>query len=350
MRKRILLLLTVFILTGAYAQMTPDDKLKFQQAQDAYDNGNYFGAAQLAYNTGKKWTAPVLYLYIKSVHKSYLQAGSANVGYDKTYDNFTLFNSYCEQFFKTVDKNTYPQDKYADVVKAQEYFLQMQKNYLYQKDRTPQKAVAFLNECLRKFEKVAVLREKRYYGETELVSENRPVFQLDSPYLKLVHYGHDKRYYGKGKKAYTTNVTYYRVVLIDFSRATNFSNNSNGLLAGQIAYENGVKLMQHELLKSDFTRIDNYDNASKAPDDNIARNEAQQRKINSDTTGFPPQLKTGGWAKSIAGIDVLNFFNTTSQEFIDGKYQSRIIEAFQYLVSYYPKVKTTTPDDKTNGF
>ncbi|MGN6291304.1 MAG: hypothetical protein ACTHMV_01055 [Chitinophagaceae bacterium] len=344
----------LLLILNAAAQMGTEAKLKFQQAQEAYENGQYFAAADIAFKTyelNKAWTPALRHLYIKSAYLSYKNPPPGGAGYYATFSNFTLFIEHCNDFFSSTNKNTFPPDKYQDIVEAHQYFQQMQKKYEYQKDRTPEKAVAFLNDCLKKFGQNLSVESKnltRYYYEPPKLLTGRTAFQLDSPYLKLVLTATAQRRYGKGKKAYSRSEIYYQVDLLDFSRATNFSEYRTSNIEGQTTYQNGNKIMMHFYRKSNVVETRVYDELSRQPDEVTAENEKEEQKIKRDTTGFPPKLVAG--VPTTAGFDIFYYFKQDSQEFKDGNYADRIKEAFQFLIDYYPKRKQEVVNERKNGF
>ncbi len=371
--KRIIIsiLFLITFLPGTQAQSGDAiDPLKFRQAQEAYENGNYYEAAQLSMDASKNWTTQTLYLYLKSIHKTYLENKEATGGgyFYKTYKNFTLFSFLSGHLLELIDPKTYPADKYADILAAQQYFQQMEKKYEYQKDRTPGNAVIFLNDCLKKFGKNMVVKEAAYSWENPLTSScKQSAFQLDSPYLKLVLYNVKTSAYGKGKKTYNRNTIYYKVDLLDLSKSTkvnaantsfynpeskSWENGKDCTIEGQIAYENGARIMQHFYRRTDFITTVVYDNPSKQPEGTTANNEMQTLKIKSDTTGFPPRLSINSqWKKSAGGLNIFGYFDQTSQEYKDGNYNERIKEAIEYLADYYRKEKPKeNTEEKKNGF
>jgi|GEM_PF-6262143 len=353
MKQLIVLLFLSLCCSAPFAQNNDADyKLKFHQAQQAYEDNNFCQAATLAFearNTAGWWTPALLYLYITSVYKSYQNSGC----YQYSYDNFTLFDNYCNAFFQDTDKRTYPSDKYANIVTAQQYFQAKQKEFEYQKGRTPAKAVAFLNQCLQKFSIGQPVPDDltRYYRSvySAVYSGGSYIFQLDSPYLKIaMSVTTNSMLYGKRKDTYRRNTTFYTVELMDLSKAINIVNNK---IVGQTNYENGTKVMQHFFVKSGSIEQVNYTNIDRQPPVETERNQKNQLKIQADTTGFPPQLKISSWEKPAEGFDIYKYFKTSSQEFVDGKYADRIKEAFQYLVDYYPKAKPKDAvQERANGF
>ena len=94
-----------------------------------------------------KWTPKVLYMYLRSWYKIE----------DKEKESYKFFeemNRHCDNFFAMIDKSTYPQDKYNEIVTAQKYFESKINELAYQKDRKPQDAIDFLNESAKKFPKL----------------------------------------------------------------------------------------------------------------------------------------------------------------------------------------------------
>lgn len=159
MKKRASIFVILFAI--AFAQVRAqqisetDAKLLYQKAEDAYNNTDYYGASKILYdlyNKQGKWTSRVLYLYLKSSYENMTASSQrSSSSYKESFDNYVLFGENCDKFFQIIDKATYPQEKYNDIVAIHQYFKQKAQEHANEKDRTPQDAINFLNECAKKF-------------------------------------------------------------------------------------------------------------------------------------------------------------------------------------------------------
>jgi type II secretory pathway pseudopilin PulG len=350
MKKLIFALLAAFALTTTYAQISDADaKLQYQQAEDAYNSVEYYNAAQKLENLKNQmgsWNAKTLYLYLKCVQKSY----DLQTGYNKNYNTFSGFATLCDDFFRMIDKNTYPADKYKEMQKIQTYFKQQTEQYISQKGRTPQDAVDFLNECFIKFpdykyadkeKEIIKIERKISLNGTTLCVISKAIFKMTSE-----HKSNFIRYYTKG------HTSYY-----DLSKLRFEVFNNNGLLqkltTGETRYFEGKK------------RLDGYVEYEVNEEDlgvsSLYKNEKAALKLYEAITLLPPSVVFDFdkdvpdpyegemyYNNDCACFDfVFDNFDQFSQEFKDGNYAERIRDAFQFLVDAFPKKKEEATQPKS---
>jgi hypothetical protein len=200
--KKILFCFASFtIYTFALAQITDvDAKLQFQQISEAYEVTDYYKAAKLSEdlkNKMGKWMPKVLYIYLLSAYKNYTEKEQIASGkYEESYPNFIGFKILADSFFLIIDKSTYPQDKYKDMLNAQQYFSAMTKKNEYQTTRTLAKAINFLNDCASKFPSKKIGNgtwtdnsQPEFKVQDFMASKDADTytnFRIDSPYLRVV--------------------------------------------------------------------------------------------------------------------------------------------------------------------
>lgn len=326
-----------------------DAKLLYQQAEDAYNQRDYCKVLELCRGINEKMqtiTPRVIYLEIKSTYGGFAdENGKCKI--DHTYSNFQNALNRCKDFDIVLGdkKNSYPADKYKEIQDIKSYFNTQVQAFAYQKNRTPQKAIAFLNESVWKFRGEVKLGDDRY--PSLMQSASRIYFQLDSPYLKIVSYGENKR------PKLDFKSVYYRVDILDLS---NISKSRIPAMGSDVIYLDGSTSYQDNQKVPDFwfyTSSREYITVEHVSKKEAKYNETKMGHINSDTTGIAKNFRSF----SRLGINTGNFlmfFNTHSVEFKEGKYGDRIREALDYLIDYIPKEVTKEQkqfnSDRKNGF
>ncbi len=319
-----------------------DAKLAYQKAEDAYNATDYFRAVilvqKLIFEMNKN-TSKTQYLLIKSIYKNFTETNQ--ISQDKlkqnNYQQYKFCADECTHFFKMVDQATYPADKYKEIQDIQAYFKQKMEQFAYQKDRTPEKAIAFLNECAAKFPNPGIggrdyrsIQKGVEFTHSVLADYNKTMgnyinFKIDSGYLHIRAITKDKDYNGK---KYNEMYSIYDVIDLQHSPSLDKDSVNNG----DVYY-----CPRHT---SYFDR-----NFTVREQDTLLYQ--KQRKDNADYfTGYYDYLiidkkNTFSFREKALVINypILDFFDEKNKEFIDGGYAGRIEEAFKYLTDYYPKQK-----------
>jgi hypothetical protein len=214
----------------------------------------------------------------------------------------------------------------------QQYFTQMQQKYAYQTERTPEKAVAFLNECAAKF-------KKNKYGEPFR-------FRLINNQLKISdHVTKDvqEAYHRFVGKMYIGGLN-GKCIFFDFSKMTAIDD--NGTLSGYTVYIDNKKV-------EDYVFVHYANNGhTYSGDRNKLYKEWSQEQLQQQALIDSVTAPDKSFGRTLCSA--FDFFDTTSQEFTDGNYKSRLLEAYQYLIDYFPKTspqqESPSSQDRSNGF
>lgn len=329
-----------FLLTASFtltkAQISEvDAKLQYKQAQDAYEQGDYFKAWQTANNLEnamKRPTTTVSYLVLIATYKGLLKGDLHPSNTAAKYKYYSYYRDKCDWLMNNINRASYPRDKYQEILAMQQYFGQLQQKYAYQTERTPEKAVAFLNECAEKF-------KKNKYGDPFR-------FQLISNQLKISNHvtkSVREAYHRLVGKMYRGELS-GECVFFDFSKMTAIDN--NGILSGYTVYIDNQKVEDYVFIHS-ANRGHTYNGDRNKLDKEWSQQQLQQQALIDSVTA--PDESFGRTLCS-----ALDFFDTTSQEFVDGNYKSRLIEAYQYLIAYFPKTSPQqqgpSSQDRSTGF
>lgn len=318
------------ISTKGYSQISDlDAKLAFQKISDAYEASAYYSAATQAEQLKNKmgtWNPKVLYIYLQSAYKTYNSGKEADNKFGNRHETFVAFKGLVDSFFTMIDKDTYPKDKLADIVTAQQYFGDMAQKSAYQTTRTPEKAVAFLNDCAMRFRNFT-LGNARDFGTHDL-SWDSPMggtpyinFRIDSSYLRIVVISKTKN---KDRGAWN-RVTVWNDI-IDLKHAP-------AIDEGKTTIDDRVYIFNHHYYtfdrQGDFDKVDTIAlSINWIEGKQFAMYKSKFSKTALDRTPL---------ITMVYPIDLL--FNQTNKEFIEGKYADRVREAYNYLLTYYAKEK-----------
>jgi hypothetical protein len=337
MKKRSLftLLLTASF-TLAQAQISDvDAKLQFKQAQDAYEQGDYFKAWQTASSLEHAMNRPtttVSYLVLISTYKGLLKGDLHPSNTSAKYKYYSYYLDKCDWLLNNINKASYPPDKYKEVTLMQQYFGQMQQKYAYQTTRTPEKAVSFLNECATKF------RKDKYSAPFKFQLINNQL-KISSHVTKHVR----EAYHRLVGKMYRGELR-GECVFFDFSKMTAIDD--NGVLSGYTVYIDNKKVEDYVFIHS-ANSGNTYGGDRNKLDKEWSQEQLKQQALIDSVTA--PDRSFGRTLCS-----AFDFFDTTSQEFTDGSYKSRLVEAYQYLIDYFPKTapqeESLSSQDRSNGF
>ena len=384
--KSILTALFSFVISlSAIAQISDDDARRlYDEAEQQYEAQSFYQCYQLCMDLKEKMgkhTPKTLYLMLKAIYNS-LENGNekSKVKINKSYENYNRFFSYSNTFFTLVDKKTYPEQKLKEIETIHEYFQKGMSAYEHQKGRRPEDAVAFLNECARKFPQKKLL-------SNEIIISNTTVFTLDGSFLRII-----ETRQVKDDNFYLSNfvIFYVRTTCLDFSKITGIISVNKG--HRYITYYNGTYSPCNACTSWGFTGIDEKGKipelgenkmpsgngivlsnrwASKRYSNNGKRSEWVKKSaeyLYEDTSVAPSIAFTDWktvdemalWQRYKVGNGDANLyflttpteeyngtlFDQTNAEFKEGDYERRIIEAFQFLVDYFPKSKG--PNRKEN--
>ncbi len=210
--------------------------------------------------------------------------------------------------------------------------------FAYQKDRTPEKAIAFLNECAVRFPNPAIggSDDRRIQKGVKFTHDlfydktvgNYINFKIDSGYL---HIRAITKNQNSNNKKWNRVYSIYDVIDLQHSPSLDKDSTNNG----DVYYCP--------------RRSDNFDKDFTVREQDTLLYQ-KQRKDNADyftgytSSGFNTLLinkYTFSFRENelVIQYPVLDFFDNKNKEFIDGGYAQRIEEAFKYLTEYYPKQK-----------
>jgi hypothetical protein len=327
--------------TMMQAQISDEEaKQAYQDAEEQYEAANYYKCYQMCNDLIVKMGKPnprILYLDLKAIYNN-LESKNDKSEYSlkKNFRNYERFSGYCDDFFAAVDKSTYPADKYAEIVEIQKYLKEGVKQYAYEKDRKPEDAIAFLNQCAQKFaHKNHNTRYINYHtGDCHFS------FSLDSAYLIINVLanltGDAPRYHWVARERIRidlskvwieTGAFQYYIIYKDFLY------NEFGYMTSILEkYGSALTDKEAPIIVSTKTYADN-----KAKYDNINWywNWNYDRKMEFPQEKFESEINRLGYRKIGSGFYIYNLFETGSEEFRDGNYRKRIKDAFEFLIEYF---------------
>nr|WP_162988912.1 hypothetical protein [Pedobacter schmidteae] len=283
------------------------------------------------------WNAKNLYLNLKSVYMNYTAGDNqeSKGGYDKSYINFKLFYDRCNDFVAITNSTKYPADKYKEIEEIQAYFKSKVGEYAYQKDRRPQDAIDFLNDCAKKFAVHKLYFDTYQYSDFNFDPE-RIFFQMKGPTLEVIS--------SSFESGTAIDDAKIRVDLLNLSKITSAELRTSDagrssflFLYGQTNYDNGGREVQDFWM---MAKKRAYIGAKKARKKDAERYENNKNEMMAISNGSKEistvfsALKSGN-----KFIDFFLFFNTNNDQFRNGNYAERIREAVQFLIDYFPKKK-----------
>ena len=366
MRASFLIALFIFIVCSFASAQLPDDEARrlYDEAEQQYESQNYYNCYQQCISLSQlmnKNTPKVLYLMIKAVNNNLeTDKESSKNKLTKSYENYTKFYGYTTSFLKLVDPKTYPTEKLKEIELIRKSFEKGITLYEFQKGRTPEDAVAFLNDCAAKF-------PRKRHGERKLIFTSVK-FTFESPYLRVIDYNLQSSYIPG------TEFSGVTVTFIDLSRI-------NGIVKYSLDAENAeyLKCANCEIWEfSGFKNVEKPINGGELKRtfvDGIVESRRLSYRTGKDfsitdkslwaDTAFLPQQAFSTWKdideikdssrykKNPSNLYFLSnpnrlmdgaLFNEEAAEFQSGDYATRIKDAIQYLIDYVPK-KQTTPNE-----
>ncbi len=332
MKKIILLFLCALFATISNAQITDNEaKELYQKAEDLFDEKDYYECYEVCNNLEKKIgksNPKILYLKIKAIKENLdNNPQKSNKILNRNYNNYNNFVQNTNNFFSLIDKDTYPSDKYDEILRIQNQFKTELKNYEFEKDRKPEDAIAFLNAVGKKFGK------KINYSYESWGKSLDIKFSMDSSKLIIDAGGVDDlegkpRFRSVGKerliidlsKAWFINE---KVSFYDYTRRV-YDLCTWDSIGGDRVYNNAsVVITTTSTLDGNTTTYDNifYYRMFELCRKCILTNEEFEKKL---------LLK-----KSNTNFFIYGLFDQNSEEFKEGGYQKRIRDAFVFLIDYY---------------
>lgn len=344
MRKLIFILAAIVCSHLTHAQISDEAaKQIYQDAEEQYEAGNFYKCYEICNELIVKMGKPtlrVLYLDLKAIYNNIERKNDKSQYHlKKSYKNFSKFSSYSSDFFSAVDKNNYPSDKYNEMVEIQNYLNGGMKQYAYEKDRKPEDAINFLNECAKKF-------TNNYNKET--ISVN---FSLDSCNLVINSFGTNKstvgsRYHKVGRQKVIIDLSkswidifkyeYYKIYFdYRYFFATEFA---DGDELRYLKYEYPVLARSQPTVNENAPIIigpkifldgkPKYSNITSFAINHFSK------KLEFTDEEFEKDIKF--WKiKPSDGFYIYTFFHEGNTEFIENNYKTRILDAFEFLFDYY---------------
>jgi hypothetical protein len=344
MKKTVLILFLLFVASlSGFAQVSEEEARRmYDEAEQQYEAQHFYECYQLCMNLKEKMgkdTPKVLYLMLKAIYNNLESNNEKSQNkINKAYENYSRFFEYSNAFFTLIDKKTYPEQKLSEIEKIHDYFQKGMSVYEQQKGRRPEDAIAFFNECARKFP----LKKPYVWTNDRRLISSSVRFSLDSPYLKIV-----QAYSWYTLPDIKTEDYHVEVTFLDFSRITKcyegrlfYGPNRSGKTSTDIdgiisTWRNSYKSNRREHRFHKYLYSDTSVNARDAFSSWKNIETEEQRLVgyyqrNSDNKAFLHELR-----ESSDNDGAL--FDQTSAEFRDGDYERRIIEAIQFLIDYFPK-------------
>lgn len=341
----------LWIFTPLSAQITDQQaREQYQQAEALYekgDNNQCYEVCQDLIDKLGEANPRILYLALKSAYNSLEKKNDkSELSFKKTYKNFSILNEDAEKFFSMIDKNTYPSEKYREMVEIREYIQAGLKTYAYQNERKPEDAINFLNDCARKF---AIKADASPVKDCIVCGSCEVSFSLNGSQLIINVFGTYEDKYDRG-----SNQAGRERIVIDLSKVwiKNFEYKYHNVLTYQhfFTLEFG-NIAIHEIHENrNLSHFWKTDEAApmivgptiyidgKAKYDNIDwyYDFEYNKKLIYKIEDFEKHLNSHGMVKTGVGFYIYNFFNQDwNDEFKAGKYRERILEAFEFLIDYF---------------
>ncbi|MBV4360563.1 hypothetical protein [Pinibacter aurantiacus] len=343
MKKLTAFLVAILIIKNISAQISDGDaRLAYQQINDAYESTSYYSGSQMSDALKQrmgKWMPKVLYMYLECAYKNYTEnSQTGGIRYPVDYKRFCSFKSQADTFFTLIDKATYPQDKYNNMVDVQKYFSDMMVRYKYQESRTPESAVAFLNECARRYARRNVggqpnVKNPSIFAFTNDAGDEsfyRNIrFLLEDGYLNVLVI--NKWSYKVDRK---NTFAVINNDVIDLHNAQPLDVRRN-YLRGYINHKLYVYKRKEDLPALDSTH----------PKKVVVQNNDLFQYVYE---GYDKKTGSMNIAANYVQYPILDLFNQTDQ-FSADHLGERIIEAFNFLLNYYPVLPVNNaPKEETN--
>lgn len=341
MRKLFFVLLSIVFCNVNYAQISDDEAMQlYNQAEEKFDDNKFYDAYLLCDSLivrMKKAKPKVLYLQLKAIYNNIENNKDESVfKLDKSFRTFSEFLHYTNTFFNIVDKNTYPTEKYNEILVIQEYFTKGLKDLEYQKDRKPEDAITFLNECATKFA-MKDTKSQYNYGDfkVKFILENS-ILRIEV-FSKIIDGGKPK-----------DNKVARERILIDLSKVwiDYFNYTYQGSFEKLFYSEFGLSGRLASLNKYFPSPVDKnapmiigpeifIDGKSKYDNISWFYQWHYNKNLEYSDEEFEKDNKLYGYSTLSSGFYLYNFFDQNSDEFKANDYRKRIADAFEYLIVYF---------------
>lgn len=339
---RLFILLFVVFCNVGYGQINDAEaKILYQQAEDAYNSNDFLKALTLSKSLEEKMGKKLhklTYILLKSYDKC-IENNLVNKSYKDLDYHFTM----ASDFLSSVDKSSYPAEKYKEIEYINKKLLDLRAQYSAQKDRTPEKAVEYLNSFAQNYrasefyryrnndgyERAYLYKDKAFYREN--IDEYRHssrgpaykqffdyYFSLEGSLLRIKGILREKDREGRDRFNQVHVIDY----CIDLSYCNLDMSNDNfiiGPLVPGTRNQIAIKYGYHN----------KYDKKMNVTDD--------ERKYLSQDKMFYIE----------GGFDIYQFWNPGWEGYKNEGYSLRIKEIFEYLINYFPKTKCPKPQVKS---
>ncbi len=327
---------------GLQAQINDTDaKLQYQQAEKAYNNEDFSNAFKISDDLMKKMgkeEPKVIYLLLKSYDKSLTKGTS-----DKNYKDLDVYASLSTRFMDKINSTDFDYDasKAQEIKAIQQNLLKLKEQYAATKDRKPQDAIDFLNECAKKFPGNSFDRGTKTdneYIDTYNRSMQRSSYRYNIMFELVDNYLIIRNNFFDGSRS--TPETQKQIIFIDLSiitEPTRFTPTTKDYKPGEGVQTNYAMLY-----------ISGFDGIVRSP--SYTEFSKKAIKLLQDTSiPATPQVAFQSW-EHLSSTDILDNFDIMSKEFTDGKYAERINDALRFLINSVPKQKTEEKDKIKSKF
>lgn len=334
MRKLLILVSFVLISLNGLAQISETEARQiYTEAEELFEANNFYECYvkcdDLIQKMGKS-NPKILYLLLNSIYNNLEKKEDKSVyTLKKNYRNFKIFNEWITDFFSMVDKNQYPSEKYNEMLFLQKYFLQGLQDYEHEKDRKPEDAISFLNECARKFPIRDISMYPNNYFDCNFSLEDS-ILQIDVlANLEQANFSGRQRIRIDLSKVWFENTQfqyegkyYFHFYYAEFGK--NYTPKVGHPVLGPDLDKDAPMLIS---TKSYIDGKAFYDNILWFFDDIYKKKYTEEK--------FEESIKKSGFSKLSSGFYIYNYFNQRSKEFMDNNYRKRIYDAFEFLITYY---------------
>ena len=350
-----LILCTLFFIvisvTG-FAQISDDEARRlYEEAEQQYEAGNFYECYLLCKSLKEKMgksNPKIQYLQIRAIYNNLEKMNDKSERtVRKSYKNYSIMSRYAEEFFGMVDKKTYPPEKYREIEEIARYFKEGMKKYEAEKDRTPADAIAFLNECGRKFKHRSDTQYESAFGSGGCTVN----FSLDGNTLHIevmatLASSNGRKYNQAGRERIRIDLS--KVWIDDDSYKFSYHSGGAGYhkffyneFGNTIMYDVYQKRADEKFYEKDMDAVfivgptvyvdgkAKYDHINWYWDYNYDKN------MEFPLEKFESSIKKSGYTKRSVGFYIYLFFDQKSDEFKDGKYRKRIHDAFEFLMEYF---------------
>ncbi|MFN5333917.1 MAG: FKBP-type peptidyl-prolyl cis-trans isomerase N-terminal domain-containing protein, partial [Bacteroidota bacterium] len=299
-------------------------RAKYDSCRILYDQERYFDCYQLAQSLSEQMgrknqkvqTLLVFSGYLSIVNwkrDGFLNGSSPN--HPMNYKNLSLLNSQAKDLLSLAT----PADSAARWLSAARVYEEdtrlMAEDYIYQKDRTPEKAVSFLNKCEDKFEK------KPLYGSE---GSTYAFFLIKDSILEIISFVSEEWGSKRIKDKYYFGCV--RINLKDVYIDKRMINRSKEKIHSSYLFVELPAIYNSSEFKIDTLPI--LTNSKNQPAMFLALGED-----NNEDRAFKKMLKAK--ENPLPYLNIFHIFNENDPRFTEEEYDKKILETFQYLIDYF---------------